>query len=309
MIIKQKRIRNLSKLKVLETGSRFRVGVVDVEKRIKEMKKIGFTNELKIGETILPDIIGPATRRNAEGDYILLRDKPKEQHSRMIEWTYKQWAGRGETREVTESTSISYERFQRQFIHPTGIEFTIVSNGKSKNLVSPVFVMDETKRNEIISAVNVILEIFGECEIFDSTNNPILPPKVIRLNWELLPKGKFPWEKQKERLEPYFKRAIGTNRAVIEKRIETINEYSPDFTAIGTGGFGGYIVHGFEDLNMYILESVKVNNATYVLRNDWESISQLTKAEILNNDLHETRIVHNKNWYKNLNHLFDKNLS
>ena len=37
MIIKQKRIRNLSKLKVLETGSRFRVGVVDVEKRIKEM--------------------------------------------------------------------------------------------------------------------------------------------------------------------------------------------------------------------------------------------------------------------------------
>ena len=67
MIIKQKRIRNLSKLKVLETGLRFRVGVVDVEKRIKEMKKIGFTNELKIGETILPDIIGPATRRNAEG--------------------------------------------------------------------------------------------------------------------------------------------------------------------------------------------------------------------------------------------------
>lgn len=54
MIIKQKRIRNLSKLKVLETGSRFRVGVVDVEKRIKEMKEIGFTNELKIGEKFYP---------------------------------------------------------------------------------------------------------------------------------------------------------------------------------------------------------------------------------------------------------------
>jgi hypothetical protein len=53
------------------------------------------------------------------------------------------------------------------------------------------------------------------------------------------------------------------------------------------------------------LESVKVNNATYVLRNDWESISQLTKAEILNNDLHETRIVHNKNWYSNLAELFN----
>ena len=166
--------------------------------------------------------------------------------------------------------------------------------------------MDDTNQNEIIAAVNVILEIFGECEIFDVANNPMVSPKVIRLNWELLPKGKYPWEKQKERMEPYFKRAQGTNRAVVEKRIEEINKYAPDFTAIGTGGFGGYVVHGFEDLNMYILESVQVNNATYVLKNDWESISQLTKSEILNNDLHDARLIHNKNWYKDLEELFKK---
>ena len=265
MIIKQKRIRNLSKLKLIELNSHFRVGVVNVEKR---------------------------------------RDKPKEQHSRMIEWTYKQWAGGGQTKEVTDSTSVSYERYQRQIIPPTAIEFTIVEGSNYKNLVSPEFVMHEKNSSEIITAVNVILEIFGECELFDVANNPIVPPKTIRLNWELLPKGEYPWAIQKKRLEPYFRRAKGTNRAVVEKRIETINQYSPNFTAIGTVGFGGYVVHGFKDLNMYILESVKVNNATYVLKSNWGSITQLTKAEIINNKLHEARIIHNKDWYKNLSELY-----
>lgn len=304
MIIKQKRIRNLSKLKAIQKDSVFRVGVVEVENKIEDMVKIGFGTDLKVGETLLPDIIGPSTRKNAEGSFELLRDEPKEKHSSMIEWTYKQWAGRGETREVTDSTSRLYERYQRKQIPPTGIEFTIVENGGRKNLVSPEFTMSDAYGHEIVSAVNVMLEVFGECEIFDASSNPIVSPKVIRLNWELLPKGKYPWEKQKERLEPYFQRARGTNRAVIEKRIEAINNYSPDFTAIGTGGFGGYVVHGFTERELYILESVQVNNATYVLNKEWEIISQLSKAEILNNDLHESRIIHNESWYENLSSLF-----
>lgn len=305
MIIKQNRIRNLSKLKRIKMGSTFRVGIVDVDSQIEKMMKIGFKNELSVGDTILPEIVGPATRRNAAGDFKLLKDKPKEQCSRMIEWTYNQWSGGGQTREVTDSTSVGYERYQRQIIPPNSVEFTIVDNEISKDLVSPIFTMNDSETEDIVVAINVILEAFGQCEIFDVNSRPFIAPQIRRLNWEMLPKGKYPWEEQKERLKPYFNKANGANKAVVEKRIESINEYAPDFTAVGTGGFGGYLVHGFEKEDLYILESTEVNNATYVLRKDWESISQLTKAEILNHDLHETRIVHNKSWYKNLKELFE----
>ncbi len=76
---------------------------------------------------------------------------------------------------------------------------------------------------------------------------------------------------------------------------KTANE--PEFVAIGRAGFSGYVVFGFPSKSLYILESTKTNNATYVLEDDWEYLSGLTKAEILNNRLHKERILHRENWF------------
>ena len=86
------------------------------------------------------------------------------------------------------------------------------------------------------------------------------------------------------------------------RNCEAIYAEHPDFVAYGRSGFKGYAVFGFTERNLYILESVMPNNATYVLENDWETISQLSKAEILSQELHKARIVHSENWQKN----FDK---
>lgn len=297
MVIKQKKVINLSKLKTIKPGTKIRVAATYLDNKLNRLHILGFSKNLEIGERVLPSVIGPATRKNAEGYYIIHKDRKKEKHSRMIEWTYNQWAGRGETTEVTDSTSIEYERYPRTIIPPVSIEFVIVEKDCSKIVVSPVFELNEANKNRILMAINVLLEAFGECEILNINNNPIFMPQVTRLNWEILPEGKYPWKIQKNRLEPFFEKAKGTNRQVIEKRQEQINKYNPDFTAVGTGGFGGYVIHGFIDKDLYVLESIQVNNATYVLRGDWESISQLSKAEILNNKLHEARIIHNKQWY------------
>ena len=248
----------------------------------------------------MPSVIGAVTRRNAEGSFIVHTDRNKEKHSRMIEWTYKQFAGRGETKVVTDSTSRDYERYPRTFVPPQSVEIMIAEKDSSKIVTSYEFNFISENEEIIIHTINVFLEIFGECEILDADKNPIIAPEARRLNWEILPKGKCPWNTQKQRLEPFFKKAKGTNRQVVEKRLETVNKYEPDFTAIGSAGFGGYIVHGFVDKNLYVLESIQVNNATYILKNDWESISQLSKSEILNNDLHEARAIHNKQWYQSI---------
>ena len=75
-----------------------------------------------------------------------------------------------------------------------------------------------------------------------------------------------------------------------------INEYNPDFIAYGSSGFRGYIVFGFCKKNLFFLESIFPNNATYIFESDWEELSKLTKSEILNHNLQKGRLIHNANW-------------
>lgn len=117
-----------------------------------------------------------------------------------------------------------------------------------------------------------------------------------RLNWEILPQGKIPWDILSNNLNPIVKRAREGNREMIWYRIHKINEYRPDFYAVGKAGFRGYIVFGFEDKNLYIFESIYHGNATYIFDNSWEELSKLSKAEILNKSLQKERIIHRINW-------------
>lgn len=300
MIIKQSRIRSLSKLNFIEMNSVIRIGVTDIERFSDKLQEIGFSSEICVGQTVLPKAIGPVSLRNSEGDFIIHKDREKETHYAMREWTYNQWAGFGETREVTESVEVPYARYPRTIIPPQSIELTAINSNGEIIIISPKIKFNEENEDMIIHIVNLFLEIFGECQAFDIENNPITIPKLVKLNWEVLPKGKMPWEKRRKQILKFIDRATGENKKVVDKMLEFINGYGPDFSAIGSGGFNRYIVFGFLNKNIYVLESVDVNNATYILENDWESISKLTKAEILNQDLHKDRVIHSKSWYEKM---------
>ena len=61
-------------------------------------------------------------------------------------------------------------------------------------------------------------------------------------------------------------------------------------------GFSGYLIFGFVDRSLYVLESAHYGNATYILDRDWESLSAMTKAELLDASLHQDRIIHRESW-------------
>ena len=124
-----------------------------------------------------------------------------------------------------------------------------------------------------------------------------------RLNWEILPPGRYPWEQLKERVNPVIKQAKEGNQKVILNRFETINSFAPEFYAIGRGGFRGYLIFGFPKQNIYILESIFTYNATYVFEEKWEALSQMTKAQILNENLQKERIIHQKGWHARIRQL------
>ena len=281
--------------------------VLDEKLDKNKIKNLGFTEKLEIGETLLPSKIGPSTRFNSEGKELIDKNKPKEARSREIEWCWNQWAGRGETKRVCDNRIITYERWARVFIDPPSVEITISKKEDGKiYITTPRIQLSEVNYQKTINQINLILELFGSCYILSKDLIPALIP-TIRLNWQILPPGKRPWIEQKKLLKPIFDLIKDKRlKPVVDSRLEDINEFEPNFTAMGSYGFEGYVVFGFPKKNIYILESALYGNAIYVFNEDWEKLSQKTKAEIINNQLQIERITHNgerKDWIKKLKDL------
>lgn len=309
MVIKGKRIRSLDKyLGFTPPGSRIVLGTradaVDPDRLIKA----GLDPSLKIGDTVLPDSdLGPVSRFNAEGTNVVHRDQPMETVFRQVEWTWTEWHGRYDV-ERSRIVDVPYQRYPRTFVAPPSVELTVSKSGSGNViLVTRPFEYSEAVKDAIRHAVNLLLEIAGECEIFTENLNEILRVKVRRLNWEVLPPGRRPWPELKRDVEKVIREAPEGNWRLIQFRLEQINGYGPAFVAIGQAGFRGYLIFGFPERNLYVLESTRFGNATYVFAERWEELSQLTKAEVLNADLHHDRIIHREGWSSRIRQHLDAN--
>lgn len=303
MIIKKRRIRDLeSNLPTIKNGQKVVIGVKNLNDKEVQLKKMGFES-IDIGTTVLPcPAFGPISRFNANGKNLVHKDKPKETAYRTIEWRWKQWHGK-DTIDMSKLVDVPYKRYPRSFIAPPSVELQLTtSTNGNVILVTPVYVMG-SQDDVLLHAINLFLEIFGECYVYTENLDEILKTQTTRLNWKILPEGERPWRQLKDELKPIISKAHKGKRELIEKRLETINAFEPKFTAVGTAGFAGYIIMGFPSSNTFILESLYYGNATYVLGTDWESISKLTKAEILNESLHDERIIHRVSWYDKMKNL------
>jgi hypothetical protein len=185
------------------------------------------------------------------------------------------------------------------------VELKIVQSPDEETtlIIGPPLIYSEENVPQLTHIVNLFLEIFGECHIFNDRLEGFISVPMHRLNWDVLPVGKRPWEKLYPEVEAVIREQPEGNQQVIMERFHRVNGYEPSFVAVGRAGFKGYVVFGFPDLNIYILESTQTNNATYVFEENWERLSQMTKAEILNNELHKDRIIHRQSWFRKLHKL------
>jgi len=260
------------------------------------LREIGFSDELQSGETVLPQAVGRTTEFNAEGKFIRRTDLPMETAYRQIEWSWTEWHGR-QRYERTEIRDVPYQRYQREFVPPPSVELSIAEDDSgNRKVVAPAIEYSQKNEKELLHTVNLFLEIFGEVEILDQQLHGTVRSPLIRLNWTLLPPGRLPWERMKVDLQPMLKQVKAGNAPVINHRLEVIDSFKPDFAAVGQAGFRGYVVMGFTQKGIYLLESVYYGNATYVFEQEWEELSKLTKAEILSDSLQKARIIHRVGW-------------
>jgi hypothetical protein len=298
LVINGKRKRKLDdRIARLPNGTTIRLGISLSPEMEREAQAVGFSAELPAGETLLPPDIGSISRFNSEGKEKIHEDQPMETAYRQREWSWTEYHGRYNPVERTEIVDVPYERYPRSTVPPPSVELSIAqTKGGKKMIVTPEYVVGRDEEEEIVHGINLILEVFGHCLVFTEDLEAFQLPELRHVNWQILPAGTHPWIRIKESVEEILQKENDQRKAVVEYRLEKINAYSPEFVAVGRAGFSGYLVFGFPDEDLFVLESIHTGNATYVFASGWEELSKKTKAEILHGNLQEDRIIHRKGW-------------
>lgn len=301
MFIQKKKIINPDfYLEGFPTDTNICIGITNLEEHRHKLLRCGFGNELTIGERLLPTpIFGAVSRFNAEGKFIKRKDLPMETVYKQIEWTRTDWQGQ----EHSGYADVPYQRYQRELVPPPCHEVYISQDtAGNKLLVTDFFSKNDANMDTIKSAINVFLEIFGECHILTDSLIPRITAPIRRVQWQMLPPGRYPWEILKAQLTPAIEN-VRRNKGAMLHRFEILNRFDPREIAIGSAGFKGYVGFNFTDRNVTVLESVYPDNATYVFGQNWEEITQLTKAQVVNGGLHLQRIIHNHDWQQQIHNL------
>lgn len=300
MRIERKQIRNLDRyLNVLPPNSTFKI-ISEVDDQL--LARMGFELPAIPGATALPAVVGRVTRFNAEGKWHVRRDLPKE--LRFVgsrSWTRQEWRGRDQTEEVEDTIYIYRWAYPRDLIEPPSVELTYVEHEGNRLVVSPELTFQTADADLNKHVINLMLELFRSCEIVLNDLARLTPPAELRANWVMLPPGEHPWERIEAHIGAVFAgKTPSVAKAVLERQ-RVILAHEPAVTWRGLGGFSDYIAYIFPNLGLVVLESIYYGNALYVLGENWEDLSKLTKAQIIQHQLAERRIVHSKGWIQHLN--------
>jgi len=254
----------------------------------QKLKMIGFPEVDFTGVKLIPKAIGPVTKFNAEGRDELLKNLPMETyyHDACI----KDWHG------YYHYVDMPGKRYQRKHIDAPLQEISLITIGDKNYAISDLLSNSQEGRDLIKHVVNLFLEIFGLCEILDKDKCPeVATAKLKRANWQIIPEGEIVWE----HVNQYAGNIQDASELVgqLQKhRFTTIIKYKPDEVYYGNGGFHGYLVFVFKKKDMVLMENMIYGNATYVFRDNWAELSKLSKAEIIQQNLQEKRLVHRENW-------------
>lgn len=300
MKLKGKSVRSLTKLLNIAGDAkkvRLAVPLNDVSEDLLVL--IGFDKSPSIGDYLIPSALGKFTSFNTNGKEIIRKDLPLTSESVMFYGASRDWQG-GIHHGIRTRT---IKKYPREHITAPSETFEIVNIDDNLFISSSILDLSDIDETRNIHVTNLMLECFSEFEIYDIEKQVIVSPRLKYLQWDVLPSGEFPWSKAEAIISQRTAHLKDQDRKVIEYRMKFLSQKQPDFLAMGRAGFSGYFVYGFTNRDVYILESMQVDNATYVFNSDWEEISKLTKSQIINSDLPHQRIIHDKRWRTSITHV------
>lgn len=267
------------------------IGVPDVK---GEALKVGLN---KVGDIVLPSPkLGALCNRNANGYSYTDNTQPKKRRYVTTNWIQPF----GNEYASSVACDIYKDCYPIVEVSPTGIELTLLENEESNRFVVALLT-EEIRENHLLDTINIFLEIFGECYLFDGKIKVNESTNRRRCNWEILPPGERPSVHLTNQLRSYGE----PTDTYDVNRLKMLERYKVEQIAEGINGFDGYYAYVFK--NHCFLESAVYGNATYIIpKENWEVLSQKTKKELFDENIVIEKLVHNAKWRWNIANVIKK---
>lgn len=250
---------------------------------------------MEVGDIVLPSrTFGPQSRKNAYGYAYADKTKPKERRYVSTNWVYPF----GNTNASMVAADIYRECYPKIEVEAYGIELQLYEDENKQQFVI-VNMTDEIRKKYMKEAINLMLEIYGKCYVYDGLIKIEKTIKRKRCNWEILPPGEMPSKHVAKQLKSMNQK---TDTYDIT-RLNYMEMYNATTSVEGINGFKGYYAYLYE--NYCVLESAFYGNATYIiLKDNWEELSQKTKRELIDEKQLVGKIDHTEKWKQNVAVMF-----
>jgi len=164
--------------------------------------------------------------------------------------------------------------------------------------VDHVFDRSEIDERDLHLAVSLLRENLNtHASIVSSVLSVASWMENQRVTWELLPRGEASFAKILSRL----KHNPGSPRLkTMQNRYEAVHAFHPDTEIVGEGEFSRYFGFKFRE-DLVVLENLDYGNALYVMYEDWSTLSQRSRINLLSDpNANYDRVIHKVGWENHL---------
>lgn len=241
---------------------------------------------------------GKYSGRNIYGYEEIRKDLPKETHYNSVESP-----NYGDSYNGTHTVNLPYEKYPRDFHSPKELEILINCENTRPGLQEYVITFqvqeiinkeDESFNANLLENLNILQENIGFCDI-ESADTPIEEyAKSLHVSWEILPPGT-----ADEAIERIFRGKTPTQQQkdTTKERYDFFQLLKPKSFVFGQSGFRRYFGALLED-NLVVFENIEYGNAVYILYDNWEELSKLTRLDLMSGRFGDSfeRVIHSSGW-------------
>lgn len=248
--------------------------------------------------TVPPENQGKYSDRNINGYEVVRKDLPKETHYNSIE--SPNW---GDSYNGTHTVNLPYEKYPRDFHPPRELEIIISAKDTGPGLPTYVIAFqvqevldkrDDRFNERLFENLNLLQENVGACGIEEASIALADYAKSLHVSWEVLPPGTLA-----ETVERIFRGKSPTQeqKDVAAERYNFFQSLKPKGLVFGQSGFRRYFGALLED-NLVVFENVEYGNAVYILFDNWEELSKLSRLDLMSGKFQGSfeRIIHTSGW-------------
>ncbi|GAA4092678.1 hypothetical protein [Mucilaginibacter panaciglaebae] len=247
---------------------------------------------------------GRYSKRNQEGKFITRKDLPKI----YKQFYYGERPIFGDYSKGTFSLIVTKLVYQKEFVPPEEVTISteILNDYRSgddhvyilKVMVNKVMDKnDNSFYSDLLFCLNILQENINKSDVFEAEAAQADYLRTLNIGWELLPLG------NRDILDELLGGGGGRpltdqQRGIIQERYNYLESLNPTQWIKGISGMRRYFGAKFAD-NIVVLENLDYGNAIYVMFDNWEELSTLSRTELLkktNRDFE--RIKHTGNGWR-----------